>query len=485
MSPKAGMFAGEVTPQAPADDAPTTKQKGYWWMEYGVTFSNCNEVWEIGVLSPDLHVGGQDTVTGIWNGDVITGIGVLKDARQDNIYVTNDTDNYTIYAGFNPGVEDGVAEVFFPECQWYDYSGPKLDGSMTHTNNLADATWNKTLTPIVTYDQIGIAGIPNTASRLTDDNTSGAEGVWKFGTANAVPSLSEEPVTAVFVIKKEASAPHYTRLLWSNKSSPLETVVVIFNAQTGTIILDTTGTPAPNPDFEVRSNGDWWEVYLQCDPNGVISNNGQVVIYPAWNTDGTAVPDITATGSITVGNVDFFAEQSTGVNGMTISNVRGAGVELRPSTVGSVIDQSRVFLDSSNHDDSEGGYYIEWRPLYSHSEIDYDIEILSLNDAAGLLYYDYSTQLLTATDGTNIATVSLTLVKETKYRLGVVWGSSQLRVGINTVWGTPVAYDGSFAGGSDLTICRNPLNVNYWRELRGFQVTYNAAFSEISTLMAG
>ena len=35
MSPKAGLFAGEVTPQAPADDSPTSKDKGYWWMEYG------------------------------------------------------------------------------------------------------------------------------------------------------------------------------------------------------------------------------------------------------------------------------------------------------------------------------------------------------------------------------------------------------------------------------------------------------------------
>jgi len=35
---KAGIFAGEVTPLAPADGASTIKQKGYQWMEYGGGF---------------------------------------------------------------------------------------------------------------------------------------------------------------------------------------------------------------------------------------------------------------------------------------------------------------------------------------------------------------------------------------------------------------------------------------------------------------
>jgi hypothetical protein len=36
--PKAGLFAGEITEQAPADGATTTKQKGYQWLEYGNIF---------------------------------------------------------------------------------------------------------------------------------------------------------------------------------------------------------------------------------------------------------------------------------------------------------------------------------------------------------------------------------------------------------------------------------------------------------------
>ena len=481
--PKAGLFAGEVTPQAPADDSPTTKQKGYWWMEYGgYVPGNCNEIWEIGTLIPDLHVGG--IANGAWNGDVINGIGVLKDARIDNIDTPNDRDNYTLYAGFNPGVEDGVAEVFYPECQWYDYAGPRLkDGMSGFTNDLTGVGWLTVLTPVITFDQVGITGSANSASLLTDDNGSGTEAAYKLGGSNAIPVLSTEPVTGVFVIRKEVTAPHYSRFRLQNSNSPFKHIAVIFNVASGSLTIDSTST-GDDLYAEVREIGDWWEVYIQVDGDASAANNGEVALWPAWNTDGTDSSDTSATGSIVVGNVSFFAEQSAGINGVAISNARGGAIEPKPGSGGSVIDQSRCFLDSSNHDNTEGGFYLEFRPLYGHSEIDYDIEILSLDDSEGLLYYDYSTQLLTATDGTNTATVPLTLVAETKYRVGVIWGDF-LRVGVDQIWGTAVAYDGAFAGGSDLTVCRNPLNVNYWREFRGFQVTYTEALNEITDLMAG
>ncbi|GAG46151.1 unnamed protein product, partial [marine sediment metagenome] len=59
--PKAGLYAAEVTTNAPADGAATLKQKGYIWMEWGVPPvipGNCNEIWDVGTLIPDLHVAG-------------------------------------------------------------------------------------------------------------------------------------------------------------------------------------------------------------------------------------------------------------------------------------------------------------------------------------------------------------------------------------------------------------------------------------------
>ncbi|GAG04507.1 unnamed protein product, partial [marine sediment metagenome] len=38
--------------------------------------TDCNDIWQIGTLTPDLHVGGQDFVTGIWNKNLIIGTGL-------------------------------------------------------------------------------------------------------------------------------------------------------------------------------------------------------------------------------------------------------------------------------------------------------------------------------------------------------------------------------------------------------------------------
>ena len=113
--PKAGLFAGEVTGSAPADGASTLKQKGYHWMQYGEAPPDpCNEIWDIAVLTPDLHVGGE--VAGVWDGDLIIGTGALDDDRLDEVWATNDSDEYTQYTG------SVVPEVYYPDCQWYLYS---------------------------------------------------------------------------------------------------------------------------------------------------------------------------------------------------------------------------------------------------------------------------------------------------------------------------------------------------------------------------
>lgn len=429
-----------------------------------IPLTDCNEIWQIGTIVPDLHVGGQDTVTGIWNGDVIVGTGVLEDDRADNIHTTNDTDNYTLYAGFNPGVEDGVAEVFYPECQWYNYAGPLLFNQMAGTTfDLSDAEWTKFGTPTFAFAD-GLDGATAWSVIMTDDNPAGTEGAFKPTQLSSLP-VDTEPFVTRFAFHKAASAQDDSKLIANPDGG--DGIEVFFNAFTG---VATLGTGAgPNQAFEVRDNVDWWEVFLQVD-----ADNSSTRVIASMTTSTSS-----GTGDLRVADVAVFVHN-------TIGMVRGGAIEPKKSAAGpsSVIDISNVHIDSANHDDSEGGYYFEWRPLYSHAEITRDVEILSLNDSTGLLYYDWSEQLLTATDGVNIATVSLTLVKETKYRLGVIFGDN-LRVGVDGVWGTPVAYDGAFPGGSDFTINRNSEAVNYWRELRGFVLPYLEAFNEITLLMGG
>jgi hypothetical protein len=424
--------------------------------------SDCNEIWNVGVLIPDLHVGG--VVSNVWNGDLIRGIGVLKDARVDTVYTTNDTDNYTRYPGFNPGVEDGVAEVFYPECQWYNYAGPLLDNQMAGTTfDLSDAEWTPFGTPTFAFAD-GLDGEPLWSVIMTDNNPAGVEGVFKGTALNSLP-VDTEPFVTRFAIHKATGALDDSELKSNPEGGP--GIEIFFNTFTGVATLGAG--VGPNQAFEVRGNGNWWEVYLQTDAD----NSGTRVLVAIV----TSTPS--GAGDIRVADVAVFVHR-------TIGMVRGGAIEPKKNAASpsSVIDISRDFLDAANHDDTEGGDYIEFRPMYGHSEITRDVEVLSLNDAPGLLYIDRVNALLTATDGVNVATVPLTLVAETKYRCGVIWGDF-LRVGVDSVWGTAVPYDGAFAGGSDLVVCRNEEAVNIWRELRGFHVSYTDAFNEISLLMEG
>jgi len=475
MTKASGVFAGEVTPQAPAHNSPTSKRKGYHYFEYGVPAAgNCCAVWNVAVLIPDLHVAGE--VAGVFDGEIIIGSGLLADDRIESVYTTDDVGSYIRYVGFNPGNDDGVAEVFYPECQWYNYSGPLLESIIGGgTVDFGDWTFLGG-TGTTSLDQDGLDGAPNEASTATDTDTGSTYNIRSRSGLNSLNGTTA--FTCRMLVRKEVSAPHYARLQLTTSETPFKSGSWSFNTQTGDLALVEVVGVDPNPFAEVRDNGGWWEVYLQVDSNGDNNNEGMLVLWPAYNLDGSPTINNVATGGITFADHTIYSETP-------ISIVRGGCVEpkLGGADPASVIDQSNIHLDAVNHSNTEGGYYFEWRPIYSHSEISTDVEILSLNDATGLLYYDYSTQMLTATDGTNTATVPLTLAKETKYRCAVAFGSGLMRVGINGAWGVEVAYDGAFAGGSDFTVCRAPLNVNYWRELRGYRISYLDAVDELFLLM--
>jgi len=480
----AGMSAGEVGP-APVNGLATTELPGYIWYEPGSGSPpvppiplNCNFIETVAVLTPTLHIAGE--VAGVFDGDLIIGTGPLFDDRTDIIDLPNNADNYTSHPGPNPGVDTGIGQVFFPACQFYNYCGPSFVGHMsgpTPDLRVNTGQWTHIGTGTVTFDQTGILGDPNEASLVTDTGTDDTFRIQKE-TAFGGFGIDTDPFWGKLIILKEVSAVQNSRFTLQNAAGTQEFMHIKFNAQTGAATL-LPGGGGLNPAFEVRDYGDWWEVALQVDKNASVSNDGRFIIEPAFNADGSEVRDDTITGSITVGEANIYEEPPAGgPSALEIKHSRGGAVDVRLGATGAVIDISNINLPASNHSDTQGGYYMEWRPLYSRSEITRDVEILSLNDDIGLLFYDFSTERLTATDGTNTATVSLTLVAERKYRLGVIFGSASLQVGVDGVFGASV-------GGGLFDILRNPEAVNYWRELRGYQDTFANTKTEITLLMAG
>lgn len=470
---KAGLFAGEVTQAAPADGAATTKAKGYQWMEYGNVYvapTNCNEIYPIATLTPDLLVGHYDGVD--WDGQLVIGTGEAKDTRVDSVKAVNDAGNYTQWAGYSAGVYSGLAQAYWPDCQWYNYVGPQLASKMVETFDLS--TWNTASTGSMALTD-GIAGDSNKATTLSDTGTLNAYVVYKNTFLNSYTG-SSTIVTIRCIIKKNTGTSNWCKIE-SGTVGGGYAIAVIFNPVTGAIVLGDATTTEPSPLYEARDIGDWWEVYMERTLGTAGPTSVSIAFYPAWNDSGSQTIDKTITGSITVGCADAFSS-------LPISHIYGCVADPQFGSA-SVVDISHVYIDLANFDDTEGGFYMEWRPMFSASDISADVEILSVNGTTDLLYYDYSTGYLTATDGTNVATVPLTLVGRTKYRVGVVFGSSKLIVGVDGVWGTEAAYVGSFTTDSNFDICRNPVGVNYWRELRGYQTTYALAINEINRLMLG
>lgn len=461
----AGLFAGEVTQAAPADGAVTSKQKGFQWMEYGNVYeapSNCNAVWNIpGLLTPDLHVSGQDG-SGVWDESMLIGTGSLVDARGTAIFLSNTTDEYDEIGTGLPSACNII------DCQRYMYSGVNL------ANNLAGSTcdltsWTKTGTGTVTFDQIGINGAANEASLLDDTDTGGSYLVSRLGPVNKT-TLNGNPMSACIIVGKDITKTHDSAFVLTT-SAGSNSVTAVFNQATGAIsIASSVGT---NPAAEVIDRGDWWEVYIGIDKDtGGTLTRSEIFLVPASPSS--------AIGTLVVGTVWIYPDRAIG-------GVRGAGTN---RAIGSASPSLNIFISEtnipiSNHDNTEGGYYIEWKPMFDRDEITGDVEILSLNGASGLLYYNWTTQELTATDGTNTATVPLSIVHDTKYRLGVAFGSSKMSVGVDAVWGSETAYDGAFALGTQFDIFRNPEAINYWRELRGYQLSYTESINEITTLMLG
>ena len=420
---------------------------------------NCNEIWAIGTIVPDLHVAG--VVGDVWNPGVIEGIGILDDTRIDTIYLTWVEGNYNSYSGSE------IAQVFYPYCQWFNYAGPTLDNQFAaSTCEFTDGGWNKQEDIIVVTDTHGIKATQvNWSSTATDNSATKLGTVWKGSAANSIGS-GTDPMLYVGIFYKNPLAANWARLYWQKANASSAPIITLFNQVTGEIKIMSTST-GTGMDAQVRDAGDWWEIYLQVNNTvgGIpgLDMRGQIVMSPAYNTDGTEILDLTATGSLRMG-------ESRAYYPMEIWQVYGGAFDpqigAQPS---SVIDPSGLFLDPANAWNIEGGIYLEWLPMYSDTNITRHVEIISLNGTAGFLYYHKDNKTLNVSDGTNTATVPMVFERETKYRLGLVFGDSLMRVGVDNVWGDEVPYDGSFPSINEFKLFRNQEAVNYYRELRGFQ----------------
>ncbi len=349
----------------------------------------------------------------------------------------------------------------------YLYGGPAGTNEITFSRDLTDAAWAETGSSVAAFDAVGLEGIANTASTLTDD-----AGTLEFvDEIITVPNDSNTHTWRVF-IDKDVDETRFPEVECRLTGGTQQDRSLDLNTSTGasTSRVDT-GTTA----IEVNDVGLWWECLISVANNTTGNVSARILIYPALGTT-IAVVNNAATGSIIVGNVELHLNK-------TIEQVRGSTpIFTSGSTV--TVDESELSFDDANHDNTEGAYFCEFKNVGLTSQNPGGI--IGLGSNGRILYT--ATQFR-AFDGTTVVTgPAVTLAADdTEYKLGNAYGSGNHRINTDGVFGTTVAYDGSYDG-TVLKILRSsvftvPVGVMLLRNLRRYDLPFVKAQAKIDRLM--
>lgn len=316
---------------------------------------------------------------------------------------------------------DALADVWL-------YGGPATENDQIHSDNLADAEWTAS-NMTVAKDATGMRGDANGASTLTA--TAGNATVL----ANALVEGADDQTTRWFIKRKTGTGDIEITV---NGGGTWQDVTTEVDSTAGFNEAIESLTALANPQIGIR---------IVTDTDAVIVGNGEMHVGKTENQVRRSTPIFTAGSTVTVNATDDS-------------------------------------FDDANHTASQGGYYVEWTPQFATAEVSGDIEILSLNNSAGLLYYDATNSLLKSTDGTNTASVALTIVSGTTYKIWVAYGGTSLQVGFDSTAGTAGTFDGAFATGTKIEVITPSGNVTLLRNLRHYDLPFASVVPKLQALAA-
>jgi len=162
-------------------------------------------------------------------------------------------------------------------------------------SGITSGNWTVTGTPVVTYDAVGLAGLPNTAITLTDDNGSGIEDIRQTVVSGAATG---QYVAQVVYIKKDSDETRFPSFYLYISAGAHQSIHL--NTKTGVTAIEVTSGTASH---EVVSSGDWWILY-----SSVLSDSNANVLSIVAPSRGSVLGSASsaATGSIIVGNVELY-----------------------------------------------------------------------------------------------------------------------------------------------------------------------------------
>jgi hypothetical protein len=175
---------------------------------------------------------------------------------------------------------------------------------LNSNNNTAAGGWTPyNNTP--TFNQVGIFGLANTATLVTDSSSS----LYAYVQRDTSVSFSLNDIFTVRAfVKKASSAPGYnllvrTKLLNTGANDWVDLQVDYY---TGQKRVATTGTGLTAGGSSVEEYGDWWVLSIECRVANAAGNGTRIEFFPAVGTTMTTYTS-NATGSGVIGNIEQYA----------------------------------------------------------------------------------------------------------------------------------------------------------------------------------
>lgn len=170
-----------------------------------------------------------------------------------------------------------------------------------------------------TFDQVGITGEPNTATKVEDTSNTVAQ---YLSGKNATLSGANTTVVCRVFVKKDTTTD-YSQFTWQQTGGTAK-FTIRFNLGTS----DGTWSISGNADAgAIEDAGDWWIIYCESTNDGGNTTIGFSALNPVSSTTLGGVQDSSLTGHIIVGNYEVF-------EGKTIADIRGKQAMVTEGTTG-------------------------------------------------------------------------------------------------------------------------------------------------------
>ena len=228
-----------------------------------------------------------------------------------------------------------------PYLQYY----PAATNAFTYSNDASGTGWTAPSGGTKTFDQVGLTGEPNTATLIED-----TDGASTYPPYHSDLSFSGSVITCRIWVKKdndESRFPNF-RINWFGGSAVSE--YLTFNTKTGASHI-ATATSNGTVTHEVIDEGDWWAILSQYEQTSEGNTSVRYQIRPAYTTTLTGSEEVSATGSIVMGNLEAFEDK-------TIAEVRGLGpIFSEGSSV--TTDATVYYFGVSNASDDPQAWFFE------------------------------------------------------------------------------------------------------------------------------